>query len=82
MNDPVKHPGHYTSGKIEVWDFVVDQKLNYCCGNVVKYICRAGRKDPTKHLEDLQKAKEYLNKEIETVRKYKHATARLSASAN
>lgn len=63
-NDPVNHPSHYTSGKIEVIDFIEDQKLTYCLGNTVKYIARAGKKDPTKLLEDLKKAAWYLNREI------------------
>ena len=53
-NDVVNHPSHYTSGKIEVIDFIDDQKLNYEKGNVIKYVCRAGKKDPTKELEDLR----------------------------
>ena len=48
MNDPVNHPSHYTDGKIEVLDFIEDKKLNYHRGNAIKYICRAGKKDPEK----------------------------------
>lgn len=65
--DAVHNPAHYTTGKIEVWDFIVDQNLNFLTGNVVKYICRAGRKDPQKHLEDLNKAKAYLEREIKRI---------------
>lgn len=65
--DNVNHPSHYTRGKIEVWDFIIDQDLNYLIGNVVKYVCRAGEKDPAKHIEDLEKAKAYLNREIKRV---------------
>ena len=64
MADNVKHPSHYTSGKIEVWDFIIDQGLNYCLGTVVKYIARAGKKDPDKYVEDLEKAKSYIDREI------------------
>lgn len=72
-NDPVKHPAHYTAGKIEVWDFIADQDLDYFLGNAVKYICRCGRKmdaDKTrqeKSLEDLNKAIAYLQKKIEVM---------------
>lgn len=66
-NDPVTHPAHYTDGKIEVWDFIVDKKLNFLLGNVVKYVCRAGKKDQVKHIEDLKKARAYLQREIERV---------------
>ncbi len=70
INDPVTHPSHYTSGKIEVIDFITDQKLDFCLGNVVKYISRAGKKEQqgkdifTKTLEDLKKAKFYLDYKI------------------
>ena len=48
LNDPVNHPAHYTSGKIEVIDYIEDQKLPYHLGNAVKYISRAGKKDEDK----------------------------------
>lgn len=67
-NDPVNHPSHYTSGKIEVMDFIEDKKLNFARGNVIKYVSRAGKKDPNKELEDLKKAMWYLNREIERLR--------------
>ena len=65
MNDPVNHPSHYTTGKIEVIDFITDKKLDFCRGNAVKYIVRAGLKDPEKEVEDLQKAMFYINRAIE-----------------
>jgi hypothetical protein len=61
INDPVEHPSHYTSGSIEVWDFIIDQGLNYFEGNVIKYISRWKKKNG---LEDLKKAKAYLDKMI------------------
>lgn len=64
MNDVVNHPAHYTDGKIEVIDFIEDKGLDFCRGNAVKYIARAGKKDPDKEVEDLQKAVWYLNREI------------------
>lgn len=63
--DAVNHPSHYTDGQIEVSDFIADKDLNFFAGNVVKYICRAGKKDPSKHVEDLEKAKWYLTREIQ-----------------
>jgi len=68
-NDNVNHPSHYTSGKIEVIDFIEDQKLNYHRGSVVKYVCRAGKKDPAKEIEDLRKAAWYANREAERLEK-------------
>ena len=65
MKDNVNHPEHYTAGKIEVIDYILDQKLSYCLGNAVKYISRAGKKDKKKTIEDLQKAEWYIRKEIQ-----------------
>lgn len=74
MNDNVNHPAHYTDGKIEVIDFIEDKKLGYHLGNAVKYISRAGKKDPDKYIEDLQKAVWYLQREI------KRSTVQMSIS--
>jgi hypothetical protein len=65
-NDAVSHPAHYTDGKIEVIDFIRDKKLDFCRGNIVKYVARAGKKgDKTKELEDLRKARQYCDFAIE-----------------
>jgi hypothetical protein len=58
----IEHPPHYTRGKIEVWDFIVDQGFGFLAGNVVKYLARAGHKGDK--LTDLRKAKAYLDKLI------------------
>lgn len=58
----IQSPPHYTRGQIEVWDFIADQGLDYFTGNVMKYICRAGFKG--ERLEDLRKAKAYIDKLI------------------
>lgn len=63
-NDPVNRPAHYTDGKIEVIDFIEDKKLGFCLGNAIKYISRAGKKDPSKEIEDLNKAKWYIERRI------------------
>ena len=63
-NDAVNHPSHYTDGKIEVIDFIEDKGLGFCLGNAVKYIARAGKKDATKEIEDLQKAVWYIERRI------------------
>lgn len=63
-NDTVAHPSHYTQGKIEVIDFIQDKGLSFAKGNVVKYVVRAGHKpegDARKELEDLRKAKQYID---------------------
>jgi len=67
MNDPVNRPAHYTTGKMETIDFIDDKELGFCLGNAVKYIVRAGKKDPAKTVEDLQKAIWYLNHQIKKI---------------
>lgn len=62
MADMVNHPQHYLKGKIEVLDFILDQKFGYLDGQVIKYICRYRHKG--KPLEDLRKASFYLNRLI------------------
>lgn len=68
-NDPVNHPSHYTDTKIEVMDYIEDKGFNFALGNAVKYISRAGRKDKNKTIEDLEKSRWYLNREIERLKK-------------
>ena len=58
----VSHPPHYTVGGIEVIDFIEAKGLGFNLGNVIKYVSRAGKKDD--YLQDLQKARWYLNREI------------------
>ena len=67
-HDPVNHPSHYNKGKIEVADFIADQKLNFDRGNAVKYVCRAGSKDPEKEIQDLEKVIWYINHEIKMLK--------------
>lgn len=67
-NDNIEHPPHYTFGKIEVIDYIKDkltgaQFEGYCIGNVLKYISRYRHKNG---IEDLKKAKVYLDWAIET----------------
>lgn len=66
----VNHPDHYQFGKnneyevikvIEVYDF------DFHLGNCFKYISRAGKKNPEKEIEDLKKAKFYLDRKIEVL---------------
>ena len=58
------NPEYYKRGKIEVLDFILDQKLHFIEGNVVKYIVRAGFKEGASRLEDLMKANEYIARAI------------------
>jgi hypothetical protein len=61
-------PDHYQLGKIEVWDFIVDQDMDYLLGNVIKYVCRAGAKPGESREDDLLKAIAYLNRALKDVR--------------
>jgi len=60
--EAVYSPKHYTQGKIEVIDFIKDQKMSYCEGNVIKYVSRYKYKNGK---EDLLKARQYLDWLIE-----------------
>lgn len=61
-SDPVNRPAHYRTGRIEVIDFLRDQGFCYLAGNVVKYVSRYRHKG--KPLEDLKKARWYLQRLI------------------
>ena len=64
--EAVDHPDHY-GGKdnpYEAIKIIRHFKLGFSLGNTIKYILRAGKKDPNKYLEDLKKAAWYLNEEI------------------
>lgn len=69
--DPVTKPQHYAASKIEVIEAITAWELGYCLGNVIKYVARAGKKDPSKHIEDLKKAAWYLQREIQTLEEEK-----------
>lgn len=62
-----KTPQHY-KGKLQPIDLINAQNLNFNLGNVVKYVCRAGKKEGENILSDLEKAKNYINYEIERVK--------------
>ena len=61
-------PTHY-QGTIQPIDLINAQNLNFNLGNVVKYVCRAGKKQGENVLSDLDKAKNYINYEIERIKK-------------
>ena len=63
----VDHPPHYTAGNIEAIDVIEDWKLSFCEGNAVKYIARAKHKG--NELQDLEKARWYLDRAIARLRK-------------
>ncbi len=61
-NPNVDHPSHYNVGTIEVIDAIESWELNFSLGNAVKYIARADHKG--KPIEDLKKARWYIDREI------------------
>ena len=67
----VNHPNHYggESNPYEAIKVIDAWSLDFCLGNTVKYISRAGKKHPDKELEDLKKALWYLQHKIETLEK-------------
>lgn len=62
MNDPVNHPKHYVNHPSGVECIQITEHMNFCLGNAVKYIWRADLKGG---VEDLEKARWYINREIE-----------------
>lgn len=63
----INHPQHYKANGIEVIEIIEAFDLNFRLANTVKYILRAGRKTDDK-VKDLEKAKWYLNREIEKLK--------------
>ena len=57
MADKVKQPPHYFRYKIEPIDYIISNKLDFCEGNVVKYITRYKLKGG---IDDLKKCKQYI----------------------
>ena len=66
----INHPDHYKSGVDNTYETikVIDAwGLGFSLGNAVKYISRAGKKDPKKEIEDLKKALWYVEHHIEVL---------------
>ena len=79
MDDLIKKPTHYCKGrKYEPKDVIHDWGLNFNLGNAVKYISRNGRKDGNSVLQDLMKARQYLDFEIDFIKKEEQENATLS----
>ena len=66
--DMVNHPPHYTTHPSGVECIQITEHMNFCLGNAMKYIWRAGDKHETP-LEDLKKAKWYIEREIARLEK-------------
>jgi len=66
MNDPVNCPAHYTNHPSGIECIRITEHMNFCLGNAIKYIWRAGNKGPA--IEDLGKAIWYISAEIERLK--------------
>tara|TARA_B100001989_G_C24349539_1_gene368967 strand:+ start:199 stop:417 length:219 start_codon:yes stop_codon:yes gene_type:complete len=65
MKEKINHPLHYSKNTgHEVINVIEAWNLDFSLGNAVKYIARAGKKDPDTLIEDLQKAAWYINYKI------------------
>ncbi len=84
--DPVNHPSHYTSARFPFECIDITACMDFCTGNMVKYVWR--HLDKGKPVEDLKKARFYLNHELTSVKPEtiwplrRNATAELYALAD
>ena len=78
MTDNVNKPPHYTAHPSGVECIQITEHMNFCLGNAMKYIWRAGLKQ--NEVEDLKKAVWYLNREIERLENGKEEGLRESVS--
>ena len=69
MTNQINHPPHYggEDAPYEAIKVIEAWQLGFHLGNVIKYLSRAGKKDPDKLLQDLEKAKWYLDRKIEQI---------------
>ena len=72
MSDRVNHPAHYTNHPSGIECVQVTEHMNFCLGNAVKYIWRAGLKGNA--VEDLRKAAWYIEREIKRIESSQNAT--------
>lgn len=70
QSDPVNHPSHYTSaGPVyETINVIEAWQLGFHLGNAVKYISRAGKKSAETEVQDLEKARWYLDRRIQQLK--------------
>lgn len=74
MNDPVNHPPHYGKNPSGVECIDVVEHMNFNRGNAVKYVWRAGEKDADTEIQDLEKARWYLDREIGRLKRARAAS--------
>lgn len=64
-DDPINHPSHYNDDPSGVECITVTEHMNFCLGNAMKYLWRAGKKNDI--IEDLKKARWYIDREIKRI---------------
>ena len=64
-HDSVNHPKHYTEHPSGVECIEITEHMNFCVGNAIKYLWRAGLKG--EQVEDLRKARWYIDREISRI---------------
>ena len=64
VDNKVIKPSHYKAGEFDVISFCQIHDINFELGNVIKYVTRAGKKENNSELQDLFKAREFLNRRI------------------
>ena len=64
VDNTVIKPSHYKAGEFDVISFCQIHDINFELGNVIKYVTRAGKKENNSELQDLFKAREFLNRRI------------------
>lgn len=69
MSDPVNHPRHYNSHPSGVEAITITEHYNFNIGNTLKYCWRSGLKDGQSDVQDLKKARWYLDREIQRLEK-------------
>ena len=62
--DGVDHPKHYCTHPSKVQCIEIAEHFDFCLGNVIKYVWRAGQKEGAEGVDDLRKAMWYLHREI------------------
>lgn len=64
MTDNVNHPAHYESQRIVIEPIDLCECFDFCIGNAIKYIVRAGKKEGNSEEQDLAKARWYLKRAL------------------
>lgn len=68
IQDLVHHPKHYIQHPSGIEAIEITEGFNFCVGNAIKYLWRAGLKDDT--IQDLRKAIWYIEREIQRRQRY------------